>query len=336
MLNLDRLHEAARPEGGVSRRLFLAYAAALSAVPLPAGGPRAGPRAGRRSRPTRSPSASRRATRPPAGSSSGRAWPPSRWSRAAGWPPENVEVRWEVAGDDAMKQVVRRGTASPRRSSATRSTSRSTAWSPTAGTGTASAPATPRARSAAPARCPRPTRSPMSCGSPSPRASTSRRACSPPTSTWPRTTSTWSSTWATTSTRARAATARSASTSGRRSRSLEDYRIRHAQYKTDPLLQAMHARCPWVVTWDDHEFDNNYAGDDLRGEGGRPGRLPGASGQRLPGVLRDDAAAPAVAAARPAHAALPHRLVRPAGRVPGARHPPVPHRPAQRRRQQPP
>ena len=23
----------------------------------------------------------------------------------------------------------------------------------------------------------------------------------------------------------------------------------------------MHARCPWVVTWDDHEFDNNYAGD---------------------------------------------------------------------------
>jgi alkaline phosphatase D len=22
----------------------------------------------------------------------------------------------------------------------------------------------------------------------------------------------------------------------------------------------MHARCPWVVTWDDHEFDNNYAG----------------------------------------------------------------------------
>jgi alkaline phosphatase D len=42
-------------------------------------------------------------------------------------------------------------------------------------------------------------------------------------------------------------------------RSLEDYRIRHAQYKTDPLLQAMHAQCPWVVVWDDHEFDNNCA-----------------------------------------------------------------------------
>ncbi len=43
--------------------------------------------------------------------------------------------------------------------------------------------------------------------------------------------------------------------------SLEDYRIRHAQYKTDPHLQRMHALCPWVVTWDDHEVDNNYAAD---------------------------------------------------------------------------
>jgi alkaline phosphatase D len=43
--------------------------------------------------------------------------------------------------------------------------------------------------------------------------------------------------------------------------SLLDYRNRHAQYKTDPLLQAMHARCPWMVTWDDHEVDNNYAAD---------------------------------------------------------------------------
>lgn len=42
--------------------------------------------------------------------------------------------------------------------------------------------------------------------------------------------------------------------------SLDDYRVRHAQYKTDPDLQAMHQACPWVVTWDDHEFDNNCAG----------------------------------------------------------------------------
>ncbi len=41
---------------------------------------------------------------------------------------------------------------------------------------------------------------------------------------------------------------------------LVDYRNRHAQYKTDELLQAAHAMCPWLVTWDDHEFANNCAG----------------------------------------------------------------------------
>lgn len=40
---------------------------------------------------------------------------------------------------------------------------------------------------------------------------------------------------------------------------LADYRKRHAIYRCDPLLQRMHAACPWMVTWDDHEFDNNYA-----------------------------------------------------------------------------
>lgn len=49
-------------------------------------------------------------------------------------------------------------------------------------------------------------------------------------------------------------------------RTVDDYRRRYAQYKTDPLLQAAHRRCPWIVTWDDHEVDNNYAG--LIGENG--------------------------------------------------------------------
>jgi len=40
---------------------------------------------------------------------------------------------------------------------------------------------------------------------------------------------------------------------------LEQYRNRHAQYKSDPSLQAAHAAFPWVVTWDDHEVDNNWA-----------------------------------------------------------------------------
>lgn len=41
---------------------------------------------------------------------------------------------------------------------------------------------------------------------------------------------------------------------------LEDYRLRYALYKSDPDLRAVHAAHPFVVTWDDHETENNYAG----------------------------------------------------------------------------
>lgn len=43
-------------------------------------------------------------------------------------------------------------------------------------------------------------------------------------------------------------------------RDLAGYRQRHALYKTDPDLQAAHRACPWLVTWDDHEVLNDYAG----------------------------------------------------------------------------
>ena len=55
--------------------------------------------------------------------------------------------------------------------------------------------------------------------------------------------------------------------------SLDDYRNRHAQYKTDPHLQAAHALCPWLVVWDDHEVDNNYAGDISEKEDVTPAEL---------------------------------------------------------------
>jgi alkaline phosphatase D len=42
---------------------------------------------------------------------------------------------------------------------------------------------------------------------------------------------------------------------------LADYRSRYALYRSDPDLQAAHAACPWIVTWDDHEVDNDYADD---------------------------------------------------------------------------
>ncbi|WP_407701332.1 alkaline phosphatase D family protein [Virgibacillus dakarensis] len=47
--------------------------------------------------------------------------------------------------------------------------------------------------------------------------------------------------------------------SGPEIKTLTDYRNRHAQYRTDEDLQSAHAAFPWVVTWDDHEVENNYA-----------------------------------------------------------------------------
>jgi alkaline phosphatase D len=42
---------------------------------------------------------------------------------------------------------------------------------------------------------------------------------------------------------------------------LVDYRNRYALYKTDRDLMAAHASAPFILTWDDHEVDNDYAGD---------------------------------------------------------------------------
>lgn len=42
---------------------------------------------------------------------------------------------------------------------------------------------------------------------------------------------------------------------------LAQYRARYAQYKSDPDLQRIHASAPWLVTWDDHEVQNDYAAD---------------------------------------------------------------------------
>ncbi len=260
MLNLDRLHEAVRTEGGVSRRLFLAYAAALSSVPLTGG--RAEGRTAHRASFASDPFA--------VGVASGDPTPRGvvLWTRLApeplepggGMAPENVEVRWELAADDAMKQVVRRGTAT-----ATPQLGHSVhvevdgldpdrpywyrfragdAESPVARTRTTPSPgAQPDELRFAFASCQH-----FESGlytayehmakddldlvihlgdyiyeGPGRDGQVRKHV-------------------------------------GGEIRSLEDYRIRHAQYKTDPHLRAMHALCPWVVTWDDHEFDNNCAG----------------------------------------------------------------------------
>jgi alkaline phosphatase D len=40
---------------------------------------------------------------------------------------------------------------------------------------------------------------------------------------------------------------------------LPTYRNRHAQYRLDPDLQRLHAEAPALLTWDDHEVQNDYA-----------------------------------------------------------------------------
>jgi alkaline phosphatase D len=42
---------------------------------------------------------------------------------------------------------------------------------------------------------------------------------------------------------------------------LDDYRNRYAQYRGDANLQSAHAQFPFIVTWDDHEVEDDYAGD---------------------------------------------------------------------------
>ena len=43
--------------------------------------------------------------------------------------------------------------------------------------------------------------------------------------------------------------------------SLDDYRNRYAAYKTDPDLQAAHRSAPFLMSFDDHEVENNWAGE---------------------------------------------------------------------------
>ncbi|MDQ3610941.1 MAG: alkaline phosphatase D family protein [Actinomycetota bacterium] len=47
-------------------------------------------------------------------------------------------------------------------------------------------------------------------------------------------------------------------------KTLDRWRLQYALYKSDPDLQLAHERFPWVVTWDDHEVDNDYAGSRSR------------------------------------------------------------------------
>src|SRR4051812_12486913 len=110
MLDLSRLYDAVRAEGGVSRRLFLAYGTALAALPALA---------------VRANAADRKvafAADPfSLGVASGDPDATSvvLWTKLApqpldpfgGMQPEVIAVQWEVAEDDALTKVVASGTA---------------------------------------------------------------------------------------------------------------------------------------------------------------------------------------------------------------------------------
>jgi alkaline phosphatase D len=52
---------------------------------------------------------------------------------------------------------------------------------------------------------------------------------------------------------------------------LANYRQRHAQYKADPDLQEAHAIAPWLVVFDDHEVENNWADEIPEASSQTPG-----------------------------------------------------------------
>jgi alkaline phosphatase D len=43
---------------------------------------------------------------------------------------------------------------------------------------------------------------------------------------------------------------------------LPEYRAKYRLYRSDPALRAMQASAPLIATWDDHEVEDNYAGEN--------------------------------------------------------------------------
>jgi alkaline phosphatase D len=262
MLDPKNLRAAVRHEGGVSRRLFLAYGAALSA--LPAVGARALGRTVQRpgfaADPFRLGVASGDPT--PTGAVLWTRLAPAPLEPAGGMRPENVVVRWEVADDEAMRTVVAGGdaVATPQLGHSVHvevEGLRPDRWyffrfkagdatSPVGRTRTAPLPtAAPDRLKFAFASCQHYEQGLFTAYDHMakddldlvvhlgdyiyeyPTRGKGVRQHAGPAQT--------------------------------KILTLEDYRNRHAQYRTDPHLREMHRRCPWLVTWDDHEFDNNYA-----------------------------------------------------------------------------
>ena len=176
-----------------------------------------------------------------------------------GMPGDPVDVIWEVATDDRFTKLATRGVATAEPDAGHSLHVEAEALDPATEYFYRFTVASGRARSAAPARSRRRMTHPSGSRSPSRTARCSTRDATARTATWSTRTSIWSCISVTTSTsirvRARCPT--------RVPESLADFRLRYACYRSDPDLQAAHARFPFVCTWDDHEVLNNYMGDNV-------------------------------------------------------------------------
>ncbi len=260
MLDLSKLHEAARHEGGFSRRLFLAYAASLSSIPF-------------FDRMTAAKSVKAHFAGDPfrLGVASGDPTPCGvvLWTRLApkplepmgGMKPHHIKVAWEIATDDAMRHVVRRGTAvaTPQLAHSVHVESDNLepdrwywyrfragdAESPIGRTRTMPVDnSNPRELQMAFASCQN-----YEAG-----LFTAYEHMAEDDLDLVFHLGDYIYDHASKHGQVRKHV-------GGETETLDDYRTRYSQYKTDPLLQAMHGRCPWVVTWDDHEVCNDYTND---------------------------------------------------------------------------
>jgi alkaline phosphatase D len=260
MFDLQHIAAAVRHEGGVSRRLFLAYASSLATLPW------------LQSRASARTSAASFASDPfQVGIASG---DPTEsgvllWTRLAtdplsengGMPRESFEARWEVADDDAMKRVVRRGVAV-----ATPALGHSVHvevdglrpdrwyWYRFRAGGVESAIGRTRTLPSATTTPKRLRFAIASCQHFEHGLFTAYEHMASDENDFVLHLGDYIYEYGGEDGGVRKHV-------GGETSSLTDYRIRHGQYKTDPHLQAMHARCPWLVTWDDHETENNYAND---------------------------------------------------------------------------
>ncbi|MES2789468.1 MAG: alkaline phosphatase D family protein [Planctomycetota bacterium] len=267
MLDLTQLHSAIRHENGLSRRLFLAYGAALSSLPLLASQTQAARR--RKISFSSNPFSLGVASGDPVHDGV------VLWTKLApkplepqnGVPPEAIEVQWEIARDEALKDVVQHGTtlAAPELGHAVHV--EVTGLQPDRWywfrfhAGDATSPIGRTRTLPAPAVLPEQLKFAFaSCQHYEYGLYTAYEHMAKDDLDLVFHLGDYIYEYEAKDNLVRQHV-------GGKCKSLDDYRTRHNQYRMDPLLQNMHTRCPWFVTWDDHEVENNYAGDIPQKEG---------------------------------------------------------------------